>query len=485
MSFYQPSLSLYDILSALSNETAQRARERGHDDYRQRRHPAAAAATATTGTGTGSHGPGGRHHATPGSQPSPGPQLGSSRSQRARHYHPRHPYARPEYSSSGPASSGASFPFYNRDPFNTFPGFFTPSTANGYFYSVPGQGYYYSPAHYWEDEDEDEEEEAKEDNEENESGREEGEAEQQPGVELEEENDEDMGTESAEMKTKTHRQPKERAEKVESKPQPSYYHSDRRSGRSAAADNYMDPFTELLTTLLGGFPSSYEQGRTERREGESEGEREENGKKAGGLNEGGEEEEEAKEGGEGVEKPETKSDETGTEEKEESETATAVPPEASPSPSPAPIPEPLQISKPETRLDLPFSPEVNVYDQPDLYVVVLALPGANSKAFKIDYHPSSHELLIKGNVIDKLGIDEKYLKFTEIKYGAFERTIKFPVLPRIKDEEIKATYSNGLLQIRVPKLELKEKPAPKKRITIEDVPDEELEFEENPNPVVE
>lgn len=153
--------------------------------------------------------------------------------------------------------------------------------------------------------------------------------------------------------------------------------------------------------------------------------------------------------------------------------------------APTPIPDPLQISKPETRLDLPFSPEVNVYNLDKEYIVVLALPGANSKSFKIDYHPSSHELLVKGKVIDRLGIEEQYLKITEIKYGAFERTVKFPVLPRIQDEEIKATYSNGLLQIKVPKLEITEKPKPKKRITIEDIPDAELEFEENPNPVTE
>ena len=135
------------------------------------------------------------------------------------------------------------------------------------------------------------------------------------------------------------------------------------------------------------------------------------------------------------------------------------------------------------RQDLPFSPEVNVYDTEDTYVVVLALPGANSKAFHIDYHPSSHEMLIKGKIEDRVGIDEKFLKITELKYGAFERTVKFPVLPRIKDEEIKATYNNGLLQIRVPKIvDDTEKPKPKKRITIEEIPDEELEFEENPNP---
>lgn len=146
--------------------------------------------------------------------------------------------------------------------------------------------------------------------------------------------------------------------------------------------------------------------------------------------------------------------------------------------------DPLKVSKPETRMDLPFTPEVNVYDLKTEYIVVLALPGSNSKAFKVDYHPTTHELIVRGNVTDKLGVDEKYLKLSEIKYGAFERTIKFPILPRIKDEEIKAKYSNGLLQINVPKMDgSQDKPIPKKRITIEEIPDAELEFEKNPNPV--
>lgn len=147
----------------------------------------------------------------------------------------------------------------------------------------------------------------------------------------------------------------------------------------------------------------------------------------------------------------------------------------------SPIPAPLQVSNPEMRLDLPFSPEVNVYDTPEQYIVVLALPGANSKEFKIDYHPSSHELLIKGTVENKLGIDEKFTKISELKYGAFERSVKFPVLPRIKDEEIKASYFNGLLQIKVPKMPQDSTPKPKKVILIEDVPDEELVFEQTHN----
>ncbi|CUS22098.1 LAQU0S04e08174g1_1 [Lachancea quebecensis] len=149
----------------------------------------------------------------------------------------------------------------------------------------------------------------------------------------------------------------------------------------------------------------------------------------------------------------------------------------------SPIPEPLQVSKPQVRMDMPFSPEVNVYDTPEAYVVVLALPGANSKSFKIDYHPSSHELLIKGSLDKKIDVNDKYLRISELKGGKFERSVKFPVVPRIKDEEIKATYANGLLHIKTPKiLDDNSQHQPRRRIVIEDVPDEELVFEENPNP---
>lgn len=159
-------------------------------------------------------------------------------------------------------------------------------------------------------------------------------------------------------------------------------------------------------------------------------------------------------------------------------------PEAVLSGASSPIPDPLQVSKPQVRLDMPFSPEVNVYDTTDAYVVVLALPGANSKSFKIDYHPSSHELLIKGSLDKKIDVNDKFLRISELKGGKFERSVKFPVVPRIKDEEIKATYSNGLLQIKTPKiLDEDVNPQPKRRIVIEDVPDEELLFEQNPNPV--
>ncbi|SCU89563.1 LAME_0E04280g1_1 [Lachancea meyersii CBS 8951] len=173
-----------------------------------------------------------------------------------------------------------------------------------------------------------------------------------------------------------------------------------------------------------------------------------------------------------------------TQEDGDADVPTSPPQTTARSEAPSPVPEPLQVSKPQMRRGVPFSPKVNVYDDADAYGVVMALPGASSKSFKIDYHPTSHELLIKGSIDKKFGYDEKNVRVSELPTGKFERSVRLPVVPRIKDEEIKATYCNGLLQIKIPKI-LNDtlQPPPRRHIVIEDVPDEELEFEKNPNPV--
>lgn len=154
--------------------------------------------------------------------------------------------------------------------------------------------------------------------------------------------------------------------------------------------------------------------------------------------------------------------------------------------APSPVHDPLQVSQPQLSAELPFSPQVDVYVKPDaLYKVVLSLPGANKNSFEIDFHPSNQELFIKGSTCNKDKLlssseddDLKYLKVSEINFGAFQRSIKFPSLPKVKDEEIKAKYSNGLLEIIVPVV--KPEPTavkPKKRVVVEEVEDEELKYE--------
>ncbi|KAH3680884.1 hypothetical protein WICMUC_000027 [Wickerhamomyces mucosus] len=127
--------------------------------------------------------------------------------------------------------------------------------------------------------------------------------------------------------------------------------------------------------------------------------------------------------------------------------------------------------------NLPYSPQTNVYDLPEEYVLLLSIPGANLKDLSIDFHPSTNEIVVQGEIPSPFDTDVSNIKNLEIRSGSIERRVKFPNLPKINDENIKAKYLNGLLTIKVPKkkgLETKGK----KRVSIEDVPDEELIFEE-------
>ncbi|ANZ76740.1 BA75_04314T0 [Komagataella pastoris] len=151
--------------------------------------------------------------------------------------------------------------------------------------------------------------------------------------------------------------------------------------------------------------------------------------------------------------------------------------------APSPPLDSFQVSKPQLRKSKPFSPPINVYDLKEKYVVVVSLPGADKSSFHIDFHPTSHELLIKGEVKNKYyhesSDDESYLKISEQRFGSFERTIKLPTLPRVEDENIKATYSNGLLELVIPKITPDSHEKVKRRIDIEEVEDEELRREAN------
>lgn len=351
MSFYQPSLSLYDVLNALSNQTGQR----GQQGYpRQPQRPQ-------------------RYH----------PHYGQVH---VGGHHPRH------------------HPLYSR--YNGVP--------NTYYYQFPGQAYYYSPEYGYDDEDGEEEDQ-----------------------------DEDMVGDSG-----TTRQ-EDGGEDSNSRRYPSYYHCN--TARNNRTNQQANSLNDLLTALIGVPPY-------EGTEPEIEANTEQEGEKG-----------EEKDKKDKSEAPKEEDGETNKEKPLNQLEESSRPPLAKKSSSfahlqaPSPIPDPLQVSKPETRMDLPFSPEVNVYDTEDTYVVVLALPGANSRAFHIDYHPSSHEMLIKGKIEDRVGIDEKFLKITELKYGAFERTVKFPCCHALRTKKLKLLTTTVYYKLRCLKLSMTLKSRSQKR----------------------
>lgn len=145
----------------------------------------------------------------------------------------------------------------------------------------------------------------------------------------------------------------------------------------------------------------------------------------------------------------------------------------------APTPEldTLQVSKPQLKQQLPYSPPLNVYDTESSYLVCLSVAGADKGSFVIDFHPTTHELLVKGEVPNKYENETTKIRVSEQRFGSFERTVRFPMVPPLKDDGIRATFNNGLLEISVPKLAPSEHKKTKRSIAIESVQDEELQRE--------
>ncbi|GMG19617.1 unnamed protein product [Ambrosiozyma monospora] len=152
---------------------------------------------------------------------------------------------------------------------------------------------------------------------------------------------------------------------------------------------------------------------------------------------------------------------------------------------------PLKVSAPQHNTNKPFSPPMNAYDFENHYILVLSLPGVTKEFVDINFHPSTSELIVKGEVKNPYLADDddyldlnKILKVSEQRFGSFERVVKLPSYPQVDETGIKAKFLNGVLEIKVPKL--KNQPAAKKvrKIELEDVPDEELERESASAPVI-
>ncbi|MDI6715735.1 MAG: Hsp20/alpha crystallin family protein [Actinomycetota bacterium] len=100
---------------------------------------------------------------------------------------------------------------------------------------------------------------------------------------------------------------------------------------------------------------------------------------------------------------------------------------------------------------VPWTPLVDVYEKDDRYIVSVELPDVRPE--DIDVSVIDNTLRIKGerkHVYEAK--PENYVR-SERFYGPFERTIELPM--SVKTEEVEATYKDGLLQINLPKVEVK------------------------------
>jgi len=108
-------------------------------------------------------------------------------------------------------------------------------------------------------------------------------------------------------------------------------------------------------------------------------------------------------------------------------------------------------------------PAVNVKETDDDYFIEVAAPGMKKKDFKINYH--NNVLTISSERQEEKEDKNDNYSRKEFSYQSFQRSFTVPQ-QSVDGEKIEASYSDGILNIKLPKREeLKPKPAKEIKIS--------------------
>ncbi|MGE0881565.1 MAG: Hsp20/alpha crystallin family protein [Acidimicrobiia bacterium] len=92
-------------------------------------------------------------------------------------------------------------------------------------------------------------------------------------------------------------------------------------------------------------------------------------------------------------------------------------------------------------------PRVEEFREGDTLVVRAEMPGMDPDN-DVDISVSDHTLTLKAERRQETKTDEKRGYRSEFRYGAFTRTIELP--PDATEEDVTATYRDGILEVRIP-----------------------------------
>lgn len=106
-----------------------------------------------------------------------------------------------------------------------------------------------------------------------------------------------------------------------------------------------------------------------------------------------------------------------------------------------------------------FVPELNVYETENEFELTVALPGMRKEDITISF--DNNTLKISGERELKEKDDNTTYHRVESRFGRFERSLPLPNV--IDEENISASYENGVLTVNIPKV--KEKTAKKIEVT--------------------
>ena len=102
---------------------------------------------------------------------------------------------------------------------------------------------------------------------------------------------------------------------------------------------------------------------------------------------------------------------------------------------------------------LELTPRVDVSESDDSYDIAMELPGMSDKDIELTL--SDDSLTVKGEKKEEREEKKKNYHVSERSYGSFQRTFRVP--SGVDHNKVDAAYSNGVLNISLPKTETAKK----------------------------
>lgn len=94
-----------------------------------------------------------------------------------------------------------------------------------------------------------------------------------------------------------------------------------------------------------------------------------------------------------------------------------------------------------------FVPRVDVAEVADAYMLHLSVPGLKKEDFKLEL--TENRLTVSGERAFEAASEGKTWHTVETRYGRFARTFRLPA--DVVASAIEATYTDGILSVRLPK----------------------------------
>lgn len=95
------------------------------------------------------------------------------------------------------------------------------------------------------------------------------------------------------------------------------------------------------------------------------------------------------------------------------------------------------------------APAVDLYEEKDDIVIKAEIPGMDKD--NIEVNLTDHTLTIKGEKKKEEEVKEENYYRSERSYGSFVRTLELP--KDVHADKVKASFKNGILEVRMPKTE--------------------------------